>query len=189
MSTPNEQYFCNEYHFHNYDVSGFKLLFCGHERCKPDSGERPHVRDVYIIHLILAGRGRVIAENAVFNLDKNMVFIVFPNEVSSYFADQEEPWEYVWLGVTGNLVAEILLSCHMSENFPIAKANASGVLASLALNIINYSKDQNKINILRSNGIMLDFFATLLSETNIFEANRKPITSNKSENHYLQKAR
>src|SRR5699024_6788315 len=61
----------------------------------------PGIRDHYLIHLILAGKGTFQTGGKTWELNPGDLFFVRPNQLNTYTADAQQPWEYCWVGFNG----------------------------------------------------------------------------------------
>ena len=77
------------------------LANCGYERCASGHSFGPFVRDHLLIHYVAAGKGKYHRKNEVYDLHAGQAFVILPNESTFYRADDDEPWEYYWVGVQG----------------------------------------------------------------------------------------
>lgn len=80
----------------------------GTEHCIPGHSYGPAVRDYHLIHFIHDGRGIFHTNGQTYHLQKGQGFLIAPNIITYYQADQEEPWHYSWVGFQG-LKAETYL--------------------------------------------------------------------------------
>ena len=76
-------------------------LHYGKQQCPPSYSYGPAVRPFCLIHYVLSGKGVLYKENGVYSVKAGEDFLIFPDEVTTYTADEREPWEYLWLGFTG----------------------------------------------------------------------------------------
>lgn len=100
------------------------LFQFGRERCKPAQSFGPVARNHYLFHYILAGGGTLHAANRAnktltCKLKANEGFLLFPNQISTYIADAENPWEYMWLEFDGFQVKSALDACARTEDNPV----------------------------------------------------------------------
>ncbi len=72
----------------------------GHEKCKSEH-YWTGVRDHYLLHYIISGRGTFIYNNESYHLREGQGFLICPNTLSYYRAHKDEPWEYCWVGFHG----------------------------------------------------------------------------------------
>ena len=50
--------------------------------------------------------------------------MIFPNQITTYIADKDLPWEYVWVEFDGLRVKSILDACGFSPNHPVYHAKS-----------------------------------------------------------------
>lgn len=73
----------------------------GWEHKKANSTYGPNIRDYYIMHLVTKGKGRLIIDKKVYEVEEGDCFIVPPNIMTSYTADAVDPFSYYWIGFGG----------------------------------------------------------------------------------------
>ena len=78
-------------------------IFSGHERC--DSGHKfgPYVRSHYLIHFCLKGKGKLFDKYGEHEIGEGEMFIIRPSEITTYVADDTDPWEYSWIAFEGEM--------------------------------------------------------------------------------------
>ncbi len=91
----------------NKNYKDLNPLSCGMMQCKPDTSFGPHIRNYYLIHFVISGKGYFKNENNQYKVAKDQAFIIKPDEVTKYWADPKDPWEYIWIGFDGELSAKI----------------------------------------------------------------------------------
>ncbi len=82
-------------------------LLTGHESCESGHSYGPHVREYYLIHYVIKGTGVFSTGKKKYAVKKGQIFIIYPGEMTTYTADKEDPWSYIWVGFDG-AVAERL---------------------------------------------------------------------------------
>lgn len=80
-------------------------VLCGWEQCLPAHSFGPNIRDYYLIHYIVSGCGTLENPNGLHHAGAGQAFLIRPGEVTTYTADEKEPWHYIWIGFTGRLAA------------------------------------------------------------------------------------
>ena len=121
----------------------------GWEKCDPSHSFGPAARNHYLFHLCLSGTGTLIANNAkgesiTYQIKSGQGFMLFPNQVCTYIADYEIPWEYVWLEFDGLRVKETIEMAGLSMDQPIYKARYKDIaetMKSEMLYIVNHKED------------------------------------------------
>lgn len=96
--------------------TGLSIYQCGHSKCTPNHAFGPWVRDYYLMHFIMKGRGEYFVGGQRFSLSENQGFLIKPGEETAYHADSDAPWEYYWVGFNGVDVKNILYYCGLDKN-------------------------------------------------------------------------
>ena len=81
----------------NVKNSRITPLFAGHEACAPSHSFGPYVRDCYLIHFCIGGKGVIENESGTHRVNAGNFFVIRPSEVTTYTADTTNPWEYLWI--------------------------------------------------------------------------------------------
>lgn len=82
----------------------FYPILVGHYACPSMNTYGPYIRDYYIIHFVISGKGTLINKRGSHPVSAGEMFIIRKGEQTTYIADKDEPWEYVWFGFLGNRV-------------------------------------------------------------------------------------
>ena len=101
------------------DTTDLKMYQCGTEACASGHFYGPAVRDHYLIHYILDGKGVFSVGDRTYGLGKGQGFLICPGVVTFYQADPEEPWSYSWVGFNGLKAGHYLESAGLSQDAPI----------------------------------------------------------------------
>lgn len=78
----------------------------GYEKCESGHSFGPYIRNNYLIHYVKKGCGTFIKSGKKYDVHTGEAFLIYPNEVCTYYADAADPWEYIWLGFTGEYAAK-----------------------------------------------------------------------------------
>ena len=73
------------------------LRGCGYERCDPAFSDGPSVRNSYILHYIVSGRGYYEVDGHTHTLKKGDIFAIYPDDLITYYTDKDDPWEFCWI--------------------------------------------------------------------------------------------
>lgn len=98
------------------DSGELNLYQFGVEDCLPGHSFGPAVRDHFLIHFILEGSGTFKAHDTVYNLKKGQGFVIMPNEITYYQADEMLPWSYAWIGFNGTKALEYINFTGLGDN-------------------------------------------------------------------------
>ena len=96
----------------------------GWERCDPAHSFGPVARNHYLFHYVISGTGTHTAQNSsgdsiTYKIRSGQGFMIFPHQICTYIADNELPWEYVWLEFDGLRVREYLTAAGLDDAHPI----------------------------------------------------------------------
>ena len=75
--------------------------FCGREYCKAGQTSGITTRSSYLIHFCLSGKGYLSDKYGDHEITAEQLFIMRPNEITSYSADKDTPWQYTWIEFKG----------------------------------------------------------------------------------------
>ncbi|MBQ7387293.1 MAG: helix-turn-helix domain-containing protein [Clostridia bacterium] len=76
-------------------------IFIGCESCESGHTYGPHIRSHYIIHYCLSGKGTLFDKFGEHKISAGELFIIREGELTTYSADGDDPWEYVWIAFMG----------------------------------------------------------------------------------------
>lgn len=159
------------------------LNYCGIENCPPSYGFGPAVRDHFLIHYILEGKGKYNVGDNTYYLEKNQGFIINPNTLTYYEADENEPWTYIWIAFNGIKAQDYLNSINLDSNNLIFYCEENELLK-------NYVMDMFKINRmsvsgeLKLQGLLYLFLSTLAQSS----ASKISSNSDVSYKLYIEKS-
>lgn len=80
----------------------------GMQQCERGYSWGPAVRDHFLIHYVISGKGSYECGGRTYSVGAGDLFLVYPNEIVSYSADMEDPWQYCWVGFNGTEVQRML---------------------------------------------------------------------------------
>lgn len=155
---------------------------CGLSRTEPLHSFGPALKPHYLIHYILSGRGKFVIGGEEYPLEAGYGFLITPDELAFYQADEEEPWTYVWVGFSGTMAAEYVNNIGLSVRQPVFRSDASEEL----YRIVKDMMDHNTFDLshdLRRNG-QLGVFLSVIAEGSRVERNE----GDDRANIYVRKA-
>ena len=98
----------------------------GSERCDPLHSFGPTIRNHFLFHYVLSGKGKLYSFNngvqkeaSVYNIKAGEGFLVTPNIVNTYEADGDDPWHYIWVEFEGLKAERYLEEIGLSSKRPI----------------------------------------------------------------------
>ena len=84
-----------------------KPIFAGMSQCKSLHSYGPAVRHYCLIHYCVRGKGIFRNESGTYEITKGKAFIINPDEVTFYSADEKDPWMYTWIAFSGAVCEKI----------------------------------------------------------------------------------
>ncbi len=123
----------------------------GWEQCDPSHSFGPAARNHYLFHYCISGTGRLLATNVKgdsipYQIKSGQGFMLFPNQICTYIADQEIPWEYVWIEFDGLRAKETLDLTGLCPDNPVYRANYKDIAETMKnemLYIVNHSEESS----------------------------------------------
>ena len=76
---------------------------CGMSKTEPLHCFGPAIKPHYVIHFVLSGKGMFSIGNKEYLLEQGYGFVIPPDELTFYQADEQNPWTYVWIGFNGSM--------------------------------------------------------------------------------------
>ena len=108
----------NSYKVTEKELVSLSVYNVGFQKCDPLHQWGPGIRDHYLIHYIISGKGFYRVGGRCFELRAGDCFLVYPNTEVVYYAANDDPWEYAWVGFTGSDASMILKATDFSPEKP-----------------------------------------------------------------------
>ncbi len=121
-----EEHYKNSYKATEKELVSLSVYNVGCQKCDPGYQWGPGVRDHYLIHYIIAGKGVYQTGGRTHALAAGDCFLVYPDTEVLYCADPSDPWEYAWVGFTGSDAAIILQATNFSRKTPYIRNTPYG---------------------------------------------------------------
>ena len=133
--------------FHVFSDERFvdlNLYQFGYEKCEPLHSYGPYARNHYLFHYVISGKG-YFRSDKLYEVTAGHGFLIEPNQITTYFADENEPWEYVWIEFDGLRVRESLQLAGIGINQPIytpINTKAGALLLNEIMYIVDNGADR-----------------------------------------------
>ncbi len=101
----------------------------GYQQCEPSHQWGPGVRDHFLIHHVVSGKGYYKVGDKVYTLTTGDSFLVYPYTEITYWADRDDPWKYYWVGFAGSDAALIIHATAFTRQYPVITASPEDDLA------------------------------------------------------------
>ena len=92
---------------------------CGREACLAGHRYGPAMRGYYLIHIVASGCGVFDNGAGRYDVRAGQGFAIFPEDIAVYTADSATPWDYVWVGFSGENAGELARSAGISRDNPV----------------------------------------------------------------------
>ena len=150
--------------FPNQNSVDIGLYQIGWERRTPAHSFGPAARNHYLFHYILSGTGTLMADDSkgvtqTYSIKSMQGFMIFPNQITTYVADKQLPWEYVWLEFDGLRVKSLLDTIGLSLDKPVYHARNKSLREDMANEMLYISrhKDESPFHLIGHLYLFLDY--------------------------------
>ncbi|MDP4133018.1 MAG: AraC family transcriptional regulator [Bacillota bacterium] len=87
----------------NKQLTDINPVDLGEEVCESGHSFGPCIRHYYLIHYVVKGTGVLYADKTEYKVNPGEIFVIRPEDITTYTADKENPWHYIWVGFSGNM--------------------------------------------------------------------------------------
>lgn len=177
--------------FPNENFIDLSLYQYGWEKCSPSHSYGPAKRNHYLFHYVISGTGTVLADDKkgntkTYHIKSMQGFMIFPDQITTYIADKDIPWEYVWIEFDGLKVKEALDTAGLSADNPVYRAQ-SKTLRENMFNEMMYIKDNRDSSPFHLIGHLYLFFDYLTRSSERMSLNKASKT-NELRTFYIKEA-
>ena len=150
----------------------------GWEQCDPSHSFGPAARNHFLFHYVISGTGLLIAMNSngdsvQYSIKSGQGFMLFPQQICTYIADSQIPWEYAWLEFDGLRVKQTIEMAGLNINNPVYKARYKDIAQTMKdemLYIINH-KDSSPFHLIGHLYLFIDALLRSSNSTQITKGN------------------
>lgn len=142
------------------------IIFYGLECCEPNYiFKGNNIRENYVIHYIRKGCGTFSsAGRPLVKLKQGDCFILPKGVPCFYQADEKDPWEYSWIGLSGIRTGEIFAASSISEKNYLCQIQDTEFRNSLSRLYESLHLPHNMKNSLLTESLLYKMFHDLLDE-------------------------
>ena len=173
--------------FPNENFIDLGMFQCGREACTPCHSFGPVTRNHYLFHYVLSGTGTLMADakgiTQTYSVRSGQGFLIFPEQITTYYADQHSPWEYSWIEFDGLRVKEALSLTDFSLNHPIYHPHSKDLQEQMVkeMNYIISHPKESSFHLLGHLYLFFDYFIQSAKSTRLTQ-------SSKMSDYYIQEA-
>ncbi|MEG2073791.1 MAG: AraC family transcriptional regulator [Angelakisella sp.] len=116
-------------------VTSLSVYNVGYQKCDSNQPWGPGVRDHFLIHHVVSGKGSYSIFGKTYHISAGETFLAYPDTTISYGPDAEDPWEYYWVGWSGSDARTLLRQTDFSRTNPVISTDFGDDLRELLLGI------------------------------------------------------
>ncbi len=113
--------------FHVYPSTDFidlGIYQLGLENCKAGHSFGPASRNHFLFHYVISGKGQLMCpdkngSDRLYSVNSDQGFLLLPGVVTTYIADNDNPWTYMWVEFDGLKVSECIDLAGFSRDNPV----------------------------------------------------------------------
>lgn len=175
--------------FPNENFLDLRIYQYGYEQCAPLQSFGPFIRNHYLFHYVISGRGSLdaTAEDGVttrrYEIQAGQGFLICPGLINTYFADEHDPWKYVWVEFDGLRASESLRYAGLTAAQPIYRADDEAQSAQVR-DLMLYIAEHSDASALHLIGYLCLFVDALMQSS----STRVSAQENQLKDFYIQEA-
>src|SRR5574344_1557383 len=139
--------------FFNEKKGSLYLNCCGCSKTEPLHSFGPAAKPHYLIHFVLIGKGIFRFGDKEYHLEADYGFLIEPEELAFYQADEKDPWTYVWVGFAGSEAKSDLSAMGLDSRHPVFKSEHSEQIYDVVRDMMEHNTF-GMANDLRRNGLL-----------------------------------
>lgn len=109
----------HSYKFPKRSIAALAVYNTGRQKCSGGYSWGPGVRDHYLLHYVISGKGIYQTGESVYDLCQGDLFLAYPDQNIFYRSDENDPWEYCWVGFHGTDAPLLLEQTDFSPEIPV----------------------------------------------------------------------
>ena len=174
--------------FPNENFLDLRLYQYGWEQCAPLHSFGPFVRNQFLFHYIISGKGCLNSNGPDgatrhYQLGAGQGFLICPGQVNTYYADKHDPWKYVWLEFDGLRAPQYLNAAGLSSAQPIYQPRDPSMGAPVQ-DAMLYIADHSQASTLHLIGHLCLFLDALIQSS----STRRALHGSQLKDFYIQEA-
>lgn len=159
--------------------SSMYITWAGHRHCDSEQSAGPRFLDTYKLVFVISGCGYLkTGGRKLKTLKKGDLFVLYPKEQHHYYADNNDPWEIMWISFNGNLAETLLSEAGFSRESNVLNRILTHSIQRTVQTIINSLGDTEDTHRLCATGQLYILFAYLKQITEVKEKRNEEIRQN-----------
>ncbi len=148
------------------------LVHCGQQQCTPGYTYNHKIPNEYHLHFVLEGKGVLEICDHVYHIKKDDIFLIPKDYPIRYFADEEQPWEYMWITFAGEKSITYLQYAGLSAEHPVAQSTIPNKTYQPMIQKILDTNELTFANEIRRVGYLYEILSTLIEAQNSHKKNQ-----------------
>ena len=137
--------------------------FCGFSKTLPYHSFGPAIRQDYVLHVVMEGKGTYHVKEQQYHLKKGDLFLIRPGDSTFYLADGDDPWMYCWLSFNGPLAQKIIQRSLFKEDQYTMVSSGISAYIDIILECMHHSQE-DLVNELELTALTYRFLSLLLKD-------------------------
>ncbi|MDE5742635.1 MAG: AraC family transcriptional regulator [Oscillospiraceae bacterium] len=165
--------------FPNENFIDLSLYQFGREQCKSAHSFGPAARNHYLFHYVISGTGTLMADDSsgetkTYSIKSMQGFMIFPDQITTYIADKNMPWEYIWIEFDGLRAKAIVDAAGLSPDNPVYKARSKELRESMMKEMIYIADNGNSspFHLIGHLYLFIDYLARSAAEIKIRQGSK-----------------
>ncbi len=156
----------------------------GYEQCSSGHSFGPAMRNHYLFHYVISGTGILNADDSkgmtkTYSVKSGQGFFIFPGQITTYIADKNLPWEYIWIEFDGLRVRESLALTDLSLDNSLYHSR-SKELRGLMCYIVDHA-EESPFHLIGHLYLFFDYFIRSAKSERL-------ISSSRMSDYYIKEA-
>ncbi len=161
-----------------------KIVSSGSSLVFPRAYWGPGIREDYIIHYVLRGRGYFEMGGKRHLVTSGQSFIIYPNTTVNYYPDKDDPWDYIWVNFTGAEVEKLLKYTSFSVKKPVTPPELSGKTEKAFFGVYENFKNISPAGVCRSIAELRNIIASYME---FYPSKNSEISEHTAPIEYIEK--
>lgn len=145
------------------------LVHCGQQQCPPGYTYNHKIPNEYHVHFVLDGKGILEINDKLYHLKKDDIFLIPKGHPIRYFADDENPWEYMWITFDGEMAETYLNHVDLSAETPVIHSSIPNKVYAPMIQKILDTNELTFANEIRRVGCLYEILSTLIEAQSIYK--------------------
>ncbi|WP_124068168.1 AraC family transcriptional regulator [Clostridium sp. E02] len=149
------------------------LVHCGIQQCPPGYTYNHKIPNEYHLHFVLSGKGVLKTGGNQYQLKTDDIFLIPKDKPVEYYADEKDPWEYMWITFDGAMAETYLRYAEFSD---FTCTGHSQIPNRCYLPMIQKILDTNQLtyaNEIKRVGYLYEILSTLIDVQSSMKDSRK----------------